>query len=168
VALVFAGKAHPHDDEGKQTIRHVIELGRRLEPDVPVVWLPNYDVELARTLVSGADVWLNTPLPPLEASGTSGMKAAHNGVPSLSVLDGWWLEGCVEDVTGWGIGRERNGRSDADDAAELYVKLESFVLPAFAARERWVNIMRHTIALNGSFFNTHRVAQQYVTSAYLV
>jgi starch phosphorylase len=96
MALVFGGKAHPRDEEGKETIRHIVEVGRALARDVPIVWLPGYGVELARTIVSGADVWLNTPVPPLEASGTSGMKAAHNGVPSLSVLDGWWLEGCVE------------------------------------------------------------------------
>jgi glucan phosphorylase len=128
LAIVFAGKAHPRDEDGKQAIRHIVEVSRRLGGDVPIVWLPGYDVELARSMVSGADVWLNTPLPPLEASGTSGMKAAHNGVPSLSVLDGWWLEGCVEGVTGWGIGGEHDGRSDTDDAAELYAKLESFVL----------------------------------------
>jgi starch phosphorylase len=169
LALVFAGKAHPRDEEGKQAIRRIVEIGRTLGRDVPITWLPGYDVELARTIASGADVWLNTPLPPLEASGTSGMKAAHNGVPSLSVLDGWWLEGCVEGVTGWGFGGEHAGRSDADDAAELYAKLESSVLPAFfGGREGWISLMRHAIALNASYFNTHRVVQQYVTNAYLV
>ncbi len=169
LAIVFAGKAHPRDEEGKEAIQHIVEVGRALERDVPVVWRPGYDVALARTMVSGAYVWLNTPLPPLEASGTSGMKAAHNGVPSLSVLDGWWLEGCIEGVTGWGIGSERAARSDSDDAADLYAKLESFVLPTFLGpRERWTSLMRHAIALNASYFNTHRVVQQYVTNAYLV
>jgi starch phosphorylase len=168
LAIVFAGKAHPRDEDGKEAIRHVVDVSRRLGSDVPIVWLPGYDVDLARTLVSGCDVWLNTPRPPLEASGTSGMKAAHNGVPSLSVLDGWWVEGCVEGVTGWGISGEPDGRSDEDDAAQLYAKLESFVMPAFfGPRERWTSLMRHTIALNASFFNTHRVVQQYVTNAYL-
>lgn len=169
LALVFAGKAHPRDEEGKAAIAHIVEIARRLGEDVPTVWLPGYDLEVAGAMVAGADVWLNTPLPPLEASGTSGMKASHNGVPSLSVLDGWWIEGCVEGVTGWGLGGgERSGRTDGDDAGQLYAKLESLVLPTFfGPRDGWVNLMRHAIALNASFFNTHRVAQQYVASAYL-
>ena len=134
--------------------------------------LYNYDMELAQRLISGVDVWLNTPEPPMEASGTSGMKAALNGVPSLSVLDGWWIEGCIEGVTGWAIG----GRCDtaanfadrADgDAASLYEKLEHVVLPLFyEQREGFVDIMRHAIALNGSFFNTQRMVLQYVLKAY--
>jgi starch phosphorylase len=170
LAIVFAGKAHPRDEEGKQTIRKVVDAARRLGDDVRVVYLAGYDLELAKAIVAGVDVWLNTPLPPLEASGTSGMKAAHNGVPSLSVLDGWWVEGCIEGVTGWSIG-EGIGRSDADraDAADLYRKLDAVVLPTFFERRaEWLRIMRSTIALNASFFNTHRVVQQYVTNAYLV
>jgi starch phosphorylase len=114
---------------------------------------------LARLLVAGVDVWLNTPQPPLEASGTSGMKAALNGVPSLSVLDGWWIEGCIEDVTGWAVG-------DHSDAASLYDKLERIVLPRFHQRDEFVRIMRQAIALNASHFNTQRMVQEYVVKAY--
>lgn len=165
--LVFAGKAHPRDGEGKDLVRHVVEMGRRLGGEVPVVYLPDYDVAQAKTIVAGVDVWLNTPRPPLEASGTSGMKAAHNGVPSLSILDGWWIEGCVEGVTGWAIGG-REPQSDDADAGALYEKLEGAVLPLFYGDSaRWTSIMQHAIALDASFFNTHRVVQQYVTNAYL-
>ncbi|MBI5548450.1 MAG: alpha-glucan family phosphorylase [Deltaproteobacteria bacterium] len=172
--LVFAGKAHPADGDGKAVIRQIHDYARLLGEDVPTVFLPGYDLELAKALVSGVDVWLNTPLRPLEASGTSGMKAAHNGVPSLSVLDGWWVEGCVEGVTGWPIGPEtvpaarEPGAVDADDAADLYRRLEHEVMPAFyQSQPRWLAIMKHCIALNASFFNSHRMVQQYVTNAYL-
>ncbi len=168
--LVFAGKAHPRDGGGKDLIAEVIAHGRALGDDLPVVFLPNYDLEMAGKIVAGVDLWLNTPRPPLEASGTSGMKAAHNGVPSLSVLDGWWLEGWVEGVTGWAIsGSERGeGRPDAEDAGDLYRKLEETIVPTFyERRERWTAIMQHAIALNASYFNSHRVVQQYVTNAYL-
>jgi starch phosphorylase len=127
---------------------------------------------LAKRLTAGADVWLNTPQPPLEASGTSGMKAALNGVPSLSVLDGWWLEGCIEGVTGWAIGERPSNSGDGTDrtprdAASLYDKLESVVVPLFYRdRARFIDVMRHAIALNGSFFNTQRMVQQYVWKAY--
>ena len=145
-----------------------------------VVYLPEYGWDLARHLTSGVDVWLNTPRPPLEASGTSGMKAALNGVPSLSVLDGWWIEGCIEGRTGWsigeragalGTGEDREGREDRDarDADSLYRKLEMIVMPFFySERDRFVDVMRHSIALNGSFFNTQRMVQQYVAKAYFL
>ena len=142
-------------------------------PTIPVVYLPNYDVELAKLVVSGVDLWLNTPLRPLEASGTSGMKAAHNGVPSFSVLDGWWIEGCIEGVTGWAIGQPFDARvdrqsADRDDAADLYRKLETAILPTYTGdRNRWISVMQHAIALNASFFNTHRMVQQYVANAYI-
>lgn len=165
IQLVFGGKAHPHDAAGKDLIRRIVAAGAELGDDVPVVYLPDYDFDSAKEIVAGVDVWLNTPLPPLEASGTSGMKAAHNGVPSLSVLDGWWIEGCVEGRTGWAIGGVP--ADPAHDAASLYDKLENVVLPAFADRARWIAIMQQTIALNASFFNTHRMVQQYVTNAYL-
>ncbi len=171
--VVFAGKAHPSDQEGKELIAQVFASARALGDDIPVVYLADYDTELAKTVVAGVDLWLNTPLRPLEASGTSGMKAAHNGVPSVSVLDGWWVEGCIEGITGWAIGAAFNpaqGREAADeqDAEDLYHKLETAILPTFYDdRSRWISIMQHAISLNASFFNTHRMVQQYVANAYL-
>ena len=169
--FVFAGKAHPADEAGKALIQHVVRVGKEFGTDIPVVYLADYDAALAQTIVAGVDLWINTPLRPLEASGTSGMKAAHNGVPSLSILDGWWLEGCVEGVTGWSIGTEEVAPVDralTEDATSLYEKLEREVLPIFFTdRDRWIATMKHAIALNASYFNTHRVVQQYVTNAYL-
>ncbi|NML44922.1 alpha-glucan family phosphorylase [Ramlibacter sp. G-1-2-2] len=164
--VLVAGKAHPHDEPGKRHIAKLLEWARQLEGEVPVVFLPDYGVSLARQLVAGVDVWLNTPLPPLEASGTSGMKAALNGVPSLSVLDGWWLEGWEEGVTGWAIGAD--GDQDAGrHAASLYDKLETAVLPAWhAADGRWAHIMKSAIARNGSYFNSHRMLRRYAAEAY--
>jgi glycogen phosphorylase len=169
--IIFAGKAHPRDGDGKNVIRWILECERALRGSVRVVYLEDYDLAMAKLLVAGADVWLNTPEPPLEASGTSGMKAALNGVPSLSVLDGWWIEGHIEGVTGWAIAANGGGLahtpSRADDAASLYDQLERAVLPAFYhQRDRFLEMMRHCIALNGSFFNTHRMIQQYVLKAY--
>ena len=169
VQLLFAGKAHPADGPGKEAIQHVRIAGEMLGDDVPVVFLEDHDVSLARLLVAGCDLWLNTPQRPMEASGTSGMKAAHNGVPSLSILDGWWIEGCVEGITGWSIGVMTPEGDTPDenrsDAAALYARLESDVLPTYLGeRERWTSIMQHTIALNASFFNTHRMVRQYATA----
>jgi starch phosphorylase len=167
--LVFAGKAHPRDEGGKELIRRVARFARELGDEIPVVYLPDYRLELARLLVAGVDVWLNTPQRPLEASGTSGMKAAHNGVPSLSVLDGWWIEGHIEGVTGWSIGRsDADAASGADDAADLYAKLPVVVDVFRNDPERWAAIMRSAIALNASFFNTQRMVLEYATSAYLM
>ena len=163
--LVFAGKAHPRDEPGKDLIRRMFAISRELGDDVPVLYLPNYDMALAQIITAGVDVWLNTPQRPLEASGTSGMKAAHNGVPSLSVLDGWWVEGHVEGVTGWSIG---SLRPEADgDAADLYTKLETILTLFHRERARFIAVMRSAVALNASFFNTHRMVQQYVANAYL-
>lgn len=170
--LVFAGKAHPRDQVGKQLVHHIVEISAALRGVIPVSYLSNYDMSLAKLLCSGVDVWLNTPLPPMEASGTSGMKAAMNGVPSLSVLDGWWIEGHVEDVTGWSVGdrvdsSESSSDLDTKHAAELYRKLEQKVVPCFyQGRERFMEIMRHTIALNGAFFNSQRMLAQYLHNAY--
>ena len=164
--ILFAGKAHAHDQPGKDLIRQVWEARQRVGDRIRIAFLENYDMDLARRITSGVDVWLNTPQPPLEASGTSGMKAALNGVPSLSILDGWWIEGCIEDVTGWAIGQD--GSSDDQASRFLLDKLEQAVLPVFyRERLRFVEIMRHAVALNGAFFNTHRMMQQYATKAYL-
>ena len=172
IQVVYAGKAHPADQGGKELIRRIYQAKERLKGRVKVAYLANYDIELARMLIAGVDVWLNTPEPPLEASGTSGMKAALNGVPSLSVLDGWWLEGCIEGVTGWAIGEDprkaAGGGDRSKDAASLYAKLEEVIVPTFTSRrDRFIDVMLHAIALNGSFFNTQRMVQQYVLKAYL-
>ncbi len=173
IQLVFAGKSHPKDDQGKDLIRRVFQFARQLKDRVTITYLENYDMELGKLLTSGVDLWLNTPLRPLEASGTSGMKAAHNGVPSFSVLDGWWIEGYIESVTGWSIGPGLIDRSDSDrmngrDAQELYSKLRTVIVPMFYQdRERWTDIMRQSIAFNASFFNTHRMVQQYAAHAYM-
>lgn len=171
VQLVFAGKAHPRDEGGKEAIRRVFAAADRLRDRVRVVYLENYDLALAGVLTAGADLWLNTPRRPLEASGTSGMKAAHNGVPSLSTLDGWWAEGHVEGVTGWSIGpaaASPDRDADAEDAEDLYRKLREVVVPLYYRdRDGWAAVMRHAVALNASFFNTHRMVQQYAANAYV-
>jgi starch phosphorylase len=171
--LVFAGKAHPQDRAGKEIIARVCQMKKRLQGDIRVSYLPNYDMRLGKIITSGVDVWLNTPEPPMEASGTSGMKAALNGVPSLSILDGWWIEGWIEGVTGWSIGERPRHRQDSPDpskdAASLYDKLGKTIVPLFYKdNARFTDIMRHCIALNGSFFNTHRMMQQYVLNAYFL
>jgi starch phosphorylase len=168
--VVYAGKAHPRDEGGKKLIQAIFQVKESLKKDIKVAYLENYDLELGKMITSGVDLWLNTPQPPLEASGTSGMKAAINGVPSLSILDGWWIEGCIEGLTGWSIG-EDSRRIESDDrtkdASFLYVKLEKIIIPMFYAdRDRFIDVMLHSIALNGSFFNTHRMILQYVLNAY--
>ena len=161
----MAGKAHPRDQEGKRAIEAIHAHIRELAGDVPVVFLPNHDMTLAATLVSGVDVWLNTPLPPLEASGTSGMKAAFNRVPNLSVLDGWWSEGWIEGVTGWAIG---DGGPGKDDAASLYDKLERVVLPLYYQdRPRWIAVMKGAIVKNASNVNRKRMLRRYATVTYI-
>jgi starch phosphorylase len=164
--VIYAGKAHPQDQGGKEVIKRIFQAKEELKNNVRIAYIENYDMELGKMMTSGVDVWLNTPQPPLEASGTSGMKAALNGVPSLSVLDGWWIEGCIEGVTGWSIGEK--GSSDwSKDAASLYSKLEQTIIPMFYhERDRFIDVMLHCIALSGSFFNTHRMIQQYVLNAY--
>jgi starch phosphorylase len=169
IQFVFGGKAHPGDWQGKELIKRVIATAKQYKEHLRIVYLQNYDMDLAKILISGVDLWLNTPQKPKEASGTSGMKAALNGIPSLSVLDGWWIEGCIEGLTGWSIGKAQEAESnDGEDARSLYEKLEKVIVPAFYNnRGNWVDIMRQSIAINGSFFNTHRMVQQYVLNAYL-
>jgi len=166
--LVYAGKAHPRDDGGKAIIRRIFEAAAALAGDVRVVYLENYDMALGKLICSGVDVWLNTPLRPQEASGTSGMKAALNGVPSFSILDGWWIEGHIEGVTGWSIGDPTSIDNDTKaEADSLYGKLENTILPLFyESPEGFVDVMRAAIALNGSFFNTQRMVSQYLRNAY--
>jgi starch phosphorylase len=167
--VVFSGKAHPRDEGGKQLIRNVFHAARELGDDLPVVYLEDYDMALAGKVCAGVDLWLNTPQKPLEASGTSGMKAALNGVPSLSVLDGWWIEGHVEGVTGWSIGDSWDSESDpARESASLYDKLEFIIAPLFYGRPLgYAAVMRGAIALNGSYFNAQRMMIQYLEHAYL-
>jgi glycogen phosphorylase len=172
--IIYAGKAHPNDGGGKDIIRRIYHAKKALRKAVPVVFLDDYNMDLGGKITSGVDLWLNTPQFPLEASGTSGMKAALNGVPSLSILDGWWVEGHIEGVTGWCIGESRRtaaGNAPADNTAEaesLYNKLENVILPMYYNdRTKFLEVMQHAIAINGSFFNTQRMAQQYITDAYL-
>ena len=173
--IVFAGKAHPKDAGGKEIIKRIFKAKKALKKNVSIVFLDDYNLELGGKLTSGCDLWLNTPQYPLEASGTSGMKAALNGVPSLSILDGWWVEGHIEGVTGWSIGDAHRRDPEPDTAADnvadaesLYLKLESVILPLFYEdRNRYLAVMQHAIAINGSFFNTQRMVQQYITDAYL-
>ncbi len=171
VQIIYAGKAHPRDQGGKDLIKRIFRIKETLKKKIKIVYLEEYGIDLAKGLTAGVDLWLNTPQPPLEASGTSGMKAAINGVPSFSILDGWWVEGCIEGVTGWAIGKDPGGWEDhdnrAEDAQSLYNKLEIIIMPMFYNEgERYAEVMRNAIALNGSFFNTERMLNQYITKAY--
>ena len=163
--IIYAGKAHPQDEPGKALIQQVYEEAARFSNGVlRIVYLENYGWDLGALLTAGVDVWVNTPRRPYEASGTSGMKAALNGVPSLSILDGWWIEGCIEGYTGWAI---EDGANDAEEANSLYKKLETAVVPLYLeAPEKWARLMRNTLAFNGSYFNTNRMVKQYTRNAY--
>jgi starch phosphorylase len=159
--IIFSGKSHPQDLSAKDMIRQIYEYDSELKDSIKVVFLPNYDISLAQKLVAGVDMWLNTPLAPNEASGTSGMKAALNGVPQMSILDGWWNEGCIENQTGWAIG------TTIDELEEFYTKLEKTILPLYYKNiDQYIHIMRNCIAINGSYFNTHRMAKDYISQAY--
>jgi starch phosphorylase len=173
IQLIFAGKAHPRDVAGKELIKEIYGFKNQLKDEIKVVYLENYDMDMASHLTSGVDVWLNTPLPPFEASGTSGMKAAHNGVVNFSVLDGWWIEGCVEGYTGWaigpppddGIGNQQRRIMELDD---LYGKLQYLIIPEFYDdRDEWIDMMKYSIGKVAYYFNTHRMMRRYATDAYL-
>jgi starch phosphorylase len=168
--LVYGGKAHPYDTEGKRIMKEVIGRMEALGNEIPCCYLEEYDVDAAKLATSGVDLWLNTPMRPLEASGTSGMKAAHNGIPQFSVMDGWWLEGHLENVTGWSIGRrpEETPESVSDeDARDMYSKLEYVILPTYYDdRQEWIKIMKHAISVNASFFNSHRMVREYIQKSY--
>ncbi|MEW6587187.1 MAG: alpha-glucan family phosphorylase [Nitrospirota bacterium] len=171
--FVFAGKAHPRDEAGKKLIERIFMIREKLKDSVPLAYLKNYNMYTALKLVSGVDVWLNTPMRPREASGTSGMKAAHNGVMNFSVLDGWWIEGHIEGYTGWAIGPTATETllvetSDTSDADDLYHKLEKIIIPLYYEdRHMWVGMMQNAIGKNAYYFNSHRMMRRYVTDAYI-
>jgi starch phosphorylase len=173
IQIVLAGKAHPRDDAGKEDIQDIFRYIRELSGEIKAAYLQNYDIELARMMISGVDVWLNTPLPPYEASGTSGMKAAHNGVVNFSVLDGWWIEGWIEGVTGWSIGPGPTEDVPSKEAREmekddLYSKLMYIIIPMFyQRRDAWIEMMNNSIGMVAYYFNSHRMMRRYVTEAYL-
>ena len=167
IQIVYGGKAHPHDEGGKNLIRRVVSRAGSLADVIRTVYVENYDMRWGRLITSGVDIWLNNPLRPQEASGTSGMKAALNGVPSFSVVDGWWAEGHIEGVTGWAIGSSEMAEDASVELEALYGKLEHEIVPLFYGRpNRYTEVMRFAIALNGSFFNTQRMVLQYLTNAY--
>jgi len=173
--IIYAGKAHPKDDTGKWLIEKIFVIKEKLKESLKIAYLQNYNMGMALKLVSGVDVWLNTPMRPLEASGTSGMKATHNGVPNFSVLDGWWIEGHIEGFTGWSIGPYPSEYSaheeimdNTQDAEDLYHKLEHVILPTFYNdKPAWVKVMQNAIGMNAYYFNSHRMMRRYVTEAYI-
>jgi starch phosphorylase len=173
IQLVFAGKAHPKDEAGKKMIKDIYSYIDRLKNEIEIVYLENYDMEMSAKQTSGVDIWLNTPLPPYEASGTSGMKAAHNGVINFSVLDGWWIEGCIEGITGWAIGPSPNQAISEEEKrnrelTDLYSKLEYLIIPKFyEERDNWISMMRNSIGKVAYYYNSHRMMRSYATYAYL-
>ena len=172
IQIVFAGKAHPKDESGKRIIQNIYGCIKKLKDEIKIVYLEDYDMELAAKLIPGVDLLLNTPLPPLEASGTSGMKAAQNGVMNFSVMDGWWIEGCVEGVTGWAIGPYPNDKltkeyRETKELDDLYNKLEYVIIPTFyQRRDDWIKTMKNSIGKLAYYFNSHRMMLRYVTEAY--
>lgn len=172
IQIIYAGKAHPKDHAGKEIIKKIYNVKKSIGGNVKITYIHNYDITIGKLLTSGVDLWVNTPRRPMEASGTSGMKAAHNGVPQFSTLDGWWIEGRIENITGWAIGSRKSNEGESDDDADrqdLYDKLEKSILPKFYHdRENWIRTMRSCIAINASFFNTNRMVQQYVLNAYFI
>jgi starch phosphorylase len=165
--FVFAGKAHPHDEPAKALIRRIFDARDQLKQTLQVVYLQEHDMALGKLLCSGVDLWLNNPQKPMEASGTSGMKAALNGVPSLSVLDGWWPEGWIEGGTGWSIGNGEHESNEEDELASMYSKLRYVIVPLFyGSPPGYARVMRSTIAVNGAYFTAQRMMQQYVRNAY--
>ena len=173
IQLIYGGKAHPKDIPGKELIEKIISYKTHLKGKIKIAFIQNYNMDIALKLVSGADIWLNTPLRPLEASGTSGMKAAHNGVINFSVLDGWWIEGHIEGFTGWAIGPAAKEIVPDDnmnqiDAEDLYNKLEKVIIPLYYDdRKTWIRMMQNAIGKNAYYFNSHRMMRRYVTEAYI-
>ena len=173
IQIVFAGKAHPKDESGKRIIQEIFGYIEKLKDEIKIAYLEDYDMGLAAKLIPGVDVWLNTPLRPLEAAGTSGMKAAHNGVINFSVLDGWWVEGWIEGVTGWAIGPHPDEQPSTEETKireldDLYNKLEYIIIPMFyQKRDEWIKMMENSIGKIAYYFNSHRMMRRYVTEAYL-
>jgi starch phosphorylase len=173
IQVIYAGKAHPKDEGGKKLIEEIVSYSQKLKGKINVAFINDYNMETALKIVSGVDVWLNNPIRPLEASGTSGMKAAHNGVLNFSVLDGWWIEGHIEGDTGWSIGPEStevvpDENSDETDTNDLYNKLEKIIIPTFYQdKDKWISMMKSAIGKNAYYFNTHRMMLRYVTEAYI-
>ena len=172
IQIIYSGKAHPNDETGKKSIKKIFDIMKSIDNSVKIAFIHNYNITIGKMITAGVDLWLNTPRRPMEASGTSGMKAAHNGVPQFGTLDGWWIEGCIENITGWSIGPEKTQDDVSDDVIdrnELYNKLESWIIPKYYNdRENWIRTMRSCIAINASFFNTNRMVQQYVLNAYFI
>lgn len=175
--IIYSGKAHPDDVNGQEIIAEILDKAEKYRDKIKIVFLEDYDLSLSRLMAAGCDLWLNNPLPHLEASGTSGMKAAINGVPQLSTADGWWVDGCHPGKTGWSFGRAKvSSESGIDplylesihqDAPELYSRLEDEILPLFFSRpRRWQKVMQKTIAINGHNFNTQNTIRQYIKEAY--
>ena len=172
IQIIYSGKAHPNDETGKKSIKKIFDTMKSINDSIKITFIHNYNMTIGKIITAGVDLWLNTPRRPMEASGTSGMKAAHNGVPQFGTLDGWWIEGCIENITGWSIGPEKTEDDKSDDEIDkndLYNKLETWIIPKFYNdRDNWIRTMRSCIAINASFFNTNRMVQQYVLNAYFI
>ena len=158
--IIFAGEAHPQDEKAAELVAQIVQKARQAAGNLIITYLEDYNMDIALKLIPGVDLWLNTPRPPHEASGTSGMKAALNAVPHLSVLDGWWPEGWIEGVTGWSI-------SSQEPANDLYHKLADEILPSYYKdRLGFIQVMKQTAALNGARFSTYRMVREYVSKIY--
>jgi starch phosphorylase len=176
VQIIFAGKAHPHDDAGKEYIRQIVEYSHRPQFNGKIIFLENYNLGVAKRMVSGVDVWLNTPVRPMEASGTSGEKTVLHGGLNFSVLDGWWPE-AYNGENGWAIGHgdsfENPEEQDRFDAENLYTTLEYQILPTFYDRNefnipvKWIKKIRNAIATIAPEYNTHRMVRDYAMMYYL-
>lgn len=173
IQLIFAGKAHPSDEVGKQIIKDIFKNIGELANEIKIVFLENYNMNLAAKMVSGVDIWLDTPIRPYEASGTSGMKAAHNGVVNFSVLDGWWIEGWIENITGWAIGPQSQESLSEEETRiaeinDIYNKLYYIIVPMYYDRkDEWFKLIKNSIGMIAYYFNSHRMMRRYVIRAYL-
>jgi len=162
IQFVFSGKAHPRDQGGKQLIRDIFESAHQIADEIPVAFIENYDMHTGLMMTSGVDIWLNNPIRPMEASGTSGMKAAMNGVPNCSILDGWWPEACIHGVNGWAIGNAEDDRNDDRDAENIYNVLQHEVIPLWEQEgDGWAEMMKASIAASAGFTG-QRMIQDYL------